>query len=72
MPAKKKSHKKLSLKPVEKQLREILAELKKQLHEKGITPAEKSVIEQDIQNVQTLIADLPSSCHKNSSYTLGV
>lgn len=75
MPAKKtkkKSHKKLSLQPVEKQLKEILTELKKQLHEKGLSPAKKSVIEQDIQNVEALIAGLPNSCHKNSSYSLGV
>ncbi len=62
----------LSLKPVEKQLKEILEELKEQAKRSKLTTAQKRVLEADIKNVSNLITSLPSSCHKSSLYDLGI
>jgi hypothetical protein len=75
MPAKKgkkKSTKKLTLKPVKAQLEQILAALEKQLKQKGLTPAQIAIIEKDIQNVQSIIDGLPGGCHKTPAYDLGI
>ncbi|HTZ47634.1 MAG TPA: hypothetical protein VMH20_08590 [Verrucomicrobiae bacterium] len=73
MPAKKtKKQQKLSLKPVKKHLEGILAELKKQLHIKGITQAQKAIVNQDIKNLKVVIAELPTGCHKAPPYDIGL
>lgn len=74
MPAKKrkKKSKNLSLKPVETQLKATLADLNKQLNQSGITPAQKAIVEKDIQNVKAIIDGLPVNCHKTPAYDLGI
>jgi hypothetical protein len=72
MPAKKTSKKKLSLKPVEKKLQEILKALEKQLQRKGLTKQQQELLKQDIDNVKGIIAGLPGGCHKVGPYDLGI
>ena len=62
----------LSLKPVEKQLKEILEELREQTKRAKLTPTQQRVLEEDIKNVSNLIKSLPSNCHKSSLYDLGI
>lgn len=71
MPA-KKSKKKLSLKPVEKKLKQILKQLESQQRRKGLPKQKLDTLEQDIKNVKGLIASLPPNCHANPSYDLGI
>jgi hypothetical protein len=64
--------KKLSLKPVEKLLQQILTKLEKELKRKGLTKEQASTLEQDIKNLKALIAQVQPSCHKEPSYDLGI
>jgi len=67
MPAKK-----LSLKPVQKQLKGILLKLQAQAKKQTLTKQQAGVLHRDIKNIKRLIADLPDDCHKSQPYDLGV
>ncbi|HXX15731.1 MAG TPA: hypothetical protein VEJ47_12575 [Candidatus Eremiobacteraceae bacterium] len=62
----------LTLKGVEKQLQDILAELEKQAGGPQLPKAKKDQLAKDIKNVKALIKILPSHCHKIGSYDLGI
>jgi hypothetical protein len=73
MPTKRAAKKKkLSLKPVEKLLLQILVKLESAEKRKGLTKEQASTIEHDIANVKALIAQVQPSCHKEPSYDLGI
>jgi len=64
--ATKTQHKKLSLKPIEKALKEILRGLQQLNKQKDLAPKAKRTLAKDIKNVQKLIKEIPPVCR---SYT---
>ncbi len=62
----------LSLSPIEKQLKQILVELERQAKRPSLTNVQKGTLAKDIKNVKSLIKSLPPNCHKEPSYDLGI
>ena len=62
----------LTLKNVEAELKSIVDQLNQQLSQPNLDPGDRQTILKDIQNVQAIIAGLPSGCHKNPAYDLGI
>jgi hypothetical protein len=66
-------NKKLSLKPIVKDLKRILSELKKEAGKKRLTPKQKKTLATDIKNVQKLIKEIPPNCYLHiPRYDLGI
>ena len=66
--------KKLSLKPIEKALKQILKSLEKEAHrKKPLTPKQRQVLARDIRNVKKLIKSIPPNCYFHTPpYDLGI
>jgi hypothetical protein len=62
----------LTLKGIEKQLRDILIELEKQAGGPQLPKAQKNQLAKDIKSVKALLKELPSHCHRLGSYDLGI
>jgi murein endopeptidase len=60
---------KISLKPVEKKLLQILRALKKEATRINLVPAQKQKLAKDIGNVKKLIKRIPPNCR---GYDLGI
>jgi hypothetical protein len=60
---------KISLKPVERKLEEILNKLKKEALRVNLTPAQRKKLAKDIGNVKELIKRIPPNC---KGYDLGI
>ena len=60
---------KISLKPVEKKLLQILRALKKEATRVNLAPEQKKKLAKDIGNVKTLIKRIPPNCR---GYDLGI
>jgi uncharacterized protein involved in exopolysaccharide biosynthesis len=64
--------KKLSLKPIEKELKQILAKLKAQTKLK-LTPKQKKQLAKDIKNLTKLLETLPPVCKGHvPTFDLGI
>lgn len=63
--------KKLSLKPIEKALQEVLRGLERIAKRKDLNPQQKKVLARDIKNVKKLIKEIPPNCLSHTpSYDL--
>ncbi|HUN63549.1 MAG TPA: hypothetical protein VMU53_16240 [Candidatus Sulfotelmatobacter sp.] len=60
--ARKTQQKELSLRPIEKALKEILRGLRQLNKQKDLAPKAKRTLEKDIKNVQKLIKEIPPVC----------
>jgi RNA polymerase-interacting CarD/CdnL/TRCF family regulator len=58
--------KKLSLKPIEKALEEILRELVRVEKRRDLQPAQRKLLEKDIKNVKKLLKEIPPMCHTHT------
>jgi hypothetical protein len=54
--------KKLSLRPIEKALKEILRELERLDKQKDLAPKAKRTLARDIKNLKKLIKEIPPVC----------
>jgi hypothetical protein len=65
--------KKLSLKPILAELKQILKALKKDAGRKGLTKQQQKTLARDIKNVQRLIKEIPPNCFLHiPPYDLGI
>ena len=64
---------KISLKPVQKRLQDILKKLRKEAKRPHLTPKQKKILSRDIKNLKKLIQSIPPICFSHfPPYDLGI